>query len=56
MGGAASGVSTKGLRWNLTGATLDHGTTQGVSNEFTGPVADITVNQGCLLAVVPAVG
>ncbi len=55
MGGAALGVTTKGLRWNLTGATLDHGTTHGVSNEFTGPVADITVNRGCLLAIVPAV-
>jgi hypothetical protein len=24
-----------------------------VSNEFTGPVADIRVDSGCLLAVVP---
>lgn len=56
MGGPALGVSTKGLRWNLTGATLDHGTTHGVSNRFVAPVADITVNRGCLLAVVPAAG
>lgn len=54
MGGAALGVTTKGLKWDLTGATLDQGTTHGVSNEFIGPVADIRVNQGCLLAVIPS--
>lgn len=54
MGGPALGVTTKGLKWNLAGASLDHGTTHGVSNEFVGPVADIKVNQGCLLAVIPA--
>jgi thiamine pyrophosphokinase len=53
-GGPALGITTKGLKWNLSGATLDHGTTHGVSNEFTGPVADIKVNRGCLLVVVPA--
>jgi thiamine pyrophosphokinase len=53
MGGPALGITTKGLKWNLSGATLDHGTTHGVSNEFTGPVADIKVNRGCLLVVVP---
>jgi thiamine pyrophosphokinase len=53
MGGPALGVSTRGLRWNLSRATLDHGTTLGVSNEFAAPVADIKVNQGCLLAVIP---
>jgi len=30
------------------------GTTWGVSNEFTGPVADIRIGSGCLLAVVPS--
>lgn len=53
MGGSALGVTTKGLKWNLAGATLDSGTTHGVSNEFIGPVADIRVNQGRLLAVIP---
>lgn len=53
MGGAAVGVTTRGLRWNLEAATLHPGTTWGVSNEFTGPVADIRVGFGCLLAVVP---
>lgn len=54
MGGPAVGVSTKGLRWELDEATLIHGTTLGVSNVFNGPVADIRVRRGCLLAVLPA--
>jgi len=54
MGGPALGVTTRGLRWNLREATLAHGTTHGISNVFTGPVADITVRMGCVLVVVPA--
>jgi len=53
MGGTAVGVNTKGLRWNLENATMQTGTTWGVSNEFKGPVADIRIGFGCLLAVVP---
>ena len=53
MGGPATGVTTRGLRWNLQGAVLAHGTTHGVSNRFSAPVADIRVVAGCLLAVVP---
>jgi len=53
MGGPALGVSTRGLKWELSGAVLDHGTTWGVSNVFVAPVADIKVNEGCVLAVVP---
>lgn len=53
MGGPVSGINTKGLRWNLTDASMHAGTTWGVSNEFTGPVADIRIHSGCLLAVVP---
>lgn len=53
MGGPALGVTTQGLKWNLAGARLDHGTTRGVSNTFVGPIADIRVSRGCLLAVVP---
>ncbi len=53
MGGTAYGVDTRGLRWNLVAATLPHGTTHGISNEFVSPVASISVVQGCLLAVVP---
>lgn len=54
MGGPARGVTTRGTRWNLDGATLPHGTTHGVSNEFAAPVIDVTITDGCLLAVVPA--
>lgn len=54
MGGSVYGVNTKGLRWNLSNADMYPGTTWGVSNEFTSPVADIRVDSGCLLAVVPA--
>ena len=53
MGGDARGVSTRGLRWELSGATLRHGTTLGVSNVFAAPVAEVTVERGCLLAVIP---
>ncbi|HSM44507.1 MAG TPA: thiamine diphosphokinase [Acidimicrobiia bacterium] len=53
VGGPAGGVYTKGLRWDLADATMPPGTTWGVSNEFTGPVADIRIGSGCLLAVVP---
>jgi thiamine pyrophosphokinase len=51
MAGNAGGVTTRGLRWPLTSAQLPFGTTQGVSNEMTGPVATISVGQGTLLAV-----
>jgi thiamine pyrophosphokinase len=53
MGGAARGIHTKGLRWDLDGAILEHGTTRGVSNVFKAPIADIRVAYGCLLAVIP---
>lgn len=54
MGGPAIGVNSKGLRWNLADANIQPGSTWGVSNEFAGPVADIRIDSGCLLAVIPA--
>lgn len=54
MGGPAIGVNSKGLRWNLADANIQPGSTWGVSNEFAGPVADIRIESGCLLAVIPA--
>jgi thiamine pyrophosphokinase len=42
----------KGLRWDLDGAILEHGTTR-ASNVFKAPIADIRVAYGCLLAVIP---
>lgn len=53
VGGDVAGVTTKGLRWDLDSETLPHGTTRGVSNVFRGPVADVRIGSGCLLAVVP---
>lgn len=53
MGGDATGVRTRGLRWDLTNETLHYGTTRGVSNVFAGPVADIRLSLGCLLAMIP---
>ncbi len=55
VGGPAHGVSTEGLRYPLAGETLTPGSTRGVSNEFTSPVAAISLTSGVLLAVVPTV-
>jgi thiamine pyrophosphokinase len=48
-GGAAVGVSTTGLRWHLGDATLPSGTTRGISNMMTGPVARVSLTEGVLL-------
>jgi len=49
----AQGVSTTGLRWNLDDATLRPGSTQGVSNVFTAPVATVRLASGVVLAIQP---
>ena len=53
VGGAATGVGTTGLRWPLTDAVLEPGSTLGVSNEFLESTATVTVSGGVLLAVQP---
>jgi len=53
VGGAARGVTTSGLKWELDNATLQPGTGRGVSNEFVDDAATITVADGSLLVVVP---
>lgn len=50
--GDATGVTTKGLQWELSDDTLVAGSTRGVSNVLVRPVADIKVETGCLLAVL----
>lgn len=55
VGGPATGVTTTGLRWNLYDATLNPGSTRGVSNVFTGPVATIRMAGGVMLAIQPDV-
>ena len=51
--GTATGVTTNGLRYPLTGETLPAGTTRGVSNVFIHSHADVSVQSGCLLIVQP---
>lgn len=53
VGGPARGVTTEGLLFPLDDATLRPGTTWGVSNQFTGQTAAVTVAEGTLLAIAP---
>jgi thiamine pyrophosphokinase len=53
LGGPAVGVLTDGLRYPLRSETLAPGTTRGVSNEFLGARATVSLESGVLLAVVP---
>ncbi|HUO46792.1 MAG TPA: thiamine diphosphokinase [Acidimicrobiia bacterium] len=50
-GGAALGVTTSGLRWPLHQATLEPGSSWGVSNEMTRSAAEIELAGGVLLAI-----
>jgi thiamine pyrophosphokinase len=56
VGGPARGVRTKGLRYPLAGEDLAPGSTRGVSNELTEPVAWVSVEAGTVLAVQPGRG
>lgn len=53
--GPATGITTTGLRWNLHDATLEPGSTLGVSNVFTAPVATVKMTGGLMLAIQPDV-
>lgn len=53
VGGPAYGVTTEGLRWALHDATLAPLSSLGVSNEFEGGPAAVTVRDGVVLAVRP---
>jgi thiamine pyrophosphokinase len=48
----ATGVQTRGLRWNLDQAEMRPGGQLGQSNEVTGPVS-VTVSAGCLYVWTP---
>ncbi len=50
-GGEAKGVNEKGLKYSLNNATLTDDFPLGVSNEFTGNDAYISVEQGTLIVV-----
>jgi len=53
VGGPARRVRTTGLRFPLRGEDLLPGSTRGVSNEFTEPVATVVIEHGSVLAVQP---
>ena len=52
-GGNATGVSIKGLRYEISDAELNASFPIGVSNELCGKQASISVNKGSLLIVMP---
>lgn len=51
LGGAAGGVTTRGLKYQLTGATLSVGITRGISNRLEESAAHVALSTGRLLAV-----
>ncbi|MBK5224034.1 MAG: thiamine diphosphokinase [Acidimicrobiia bacterium] len=51
--GAATGVTTEGLRYPLVEARLEPGSSLGVSNELLVPRARVDVAVGVLLAILP---
>ncbi len=53
VGGPVGGLTTRGLEWELHEATLEPGSTWGVSNLMRGPVADVWISSGCVLVVFP---
>lgn len=51
VGGNVTGVTTEGLYYPLNNATLEFGSTQGVSNEFSEETASVTIIDGLLLVI-----
>ena len=49
--GRATGVTTRGLRYRLAGATLERGTTRGLSNVVDAGSVSVSVTGGTLLAM-----
>ena len=52
VNGEAKGVTLKNLKYELDDVTLKPGYPVGVSNEFTGKCAEITVENGMLLVII----
>lgn len=52
-GGDVLGVTTTGLRWELSNEDLPFGSSRGVSNVFARPFATVRVRSGCLFTIVP---
>ena len=53
VGGPAVGVTTSGLKWVLEGETLEPGSSRGMSNRFVTATAEVSVQRGCVVVVVP---
>jgi thiamine pyrophosphokinase len=53
LGGPARGVHTAGLLFPLSGETLHPGSTRGLSNELLERVAQVSLDDGVLLVVLP---
>lgn len=53
LGGAAKGVTTTGLKWNLAKDTLRAFASRGVSNIATHDMVSITVRKGHLAVIIP---
>ncbi len=53
LNGPATGVTTSGLRWPLHAATLDAGTTWGMSNEVVTSPARVVLGSGTLAVIRP---
>jgi thiamine pyrophosphokinase len=53
VGGTATGVRTRGLKWELDSGILEPGSTLGVSNVLIAPVVEVRVDSGTALAVFP---
>lgn len=51
VGGKVTGVTTEGLYYPLNNATLEFGSTWGVSNEFAEDTAIVTIKEGLLLVI-----
>jgi len=51
VGGAASGVTTTGLKWTLHQESLTTTATRGISNEMLADCAEISVVEGTLLVI-----
>ncbi len=52
LAGDARGVTTEGLEYPLRNGTLPFGSTLGISNSLTHPVARITLDQGLILCTI----
>lgn len=53
IGGPVTGVTTRGLKWELDDETIEFGSSRGVSNLFRAEEATVTVRGGVLLAIQP---